>query len=110
MPAQPPAGAADSGSLLTVTSAALLRISQLLDDVRGRQDSPVVLRLACQNKDEISFTIASIRRDDILLRHAGRVVLVLDRELAISLRGFTVDLDRERDPNFLIRGPTGSRT
>lgn len=90
--------------MLRVTRTAAQRIAQLLDDVTGRRHSEEVLRLAFRNGEQLTFTLSPIRRDDILVRCDGRVVLAVSPHLAESMSQLTIECDEsERGGGVVAR-------
>jgi hypothetical protein len=85
--------------MLTVTEAAYLHLAQVLDNANASADAAV--RFVAED-DTIKPTLDSIRSGDVMFEFAGKTVLALDEQMALTLSDTILDVDDESDGPRLI--------
>jgi hypothetical protein len=85
--------------MLTVTEAAYLHLVKVLDDANASADA--VVRFVAED-DTIKPTLDSIRSGDIRFEFAGKTVLALDEQMALTLYDHILDVDDDSDATQLI--------
>ena len=85
--------------MLTVTEAARIHLAQVLDNANASADAAV--RFVAED-DTIKPTLDSIRSGDVMFEFAGKTVLALDEQMALTLSDTILDVDDESDGPRLI--------
>ena len=85
--------------MLTVTEAARIHLAQLLDNANVSADAAV--RFVAEG-GAIKPTLDSIRSGDIMFEFAGKTVLALDQQMALTLSDTILDVDDDSDGTQLI--------
>jgi hypothetical protein len=85
--------------MLTVTEAARIHLAQVLDNANVSADAAV--RFVAEG-GAIKPTLDSIRSGDIMFEFAGKTVLALDQQMALTLSDTILDVDDDSDGTQLI--------
>ena len=85
--------------MLTVTEAACVHLAQMLDNANASADAAV--RFVAED-DTIKPTLDSIRSGDVRFEFAGKTVLALDEQMALTLYDHILDVDDDSDATQLI--------
>ena len=85
--------------MLTVTEAASIHLAKVLDNANASADAAV--RFVAED-DTIKPTLDSIRSGDVRFEFAGKTILALDEQMALTLYDHILDVDDDQDGTQLI--------
>jgi len=86
--------------MLTVTEAARIHLAQVLDNANASADAAV--RFVAED-DTIKPTLDSIRSGDVRFEYAGKTILALDEQMALTLVDHILDVDDDSNrPQLLL--------
>jgi hypothetical protein len=85
--------------MLTVTEAAYIHLAQVLDSANASADAAV--RFVAEH-DTIKPTLDSIRSGDVKFEFAGKTVLALDQQMALTLVDHVLDVENDGEETQLI--------
>ena len=85
--------------MLTVTEAASIHLAKVLDNANASADAAV--RFVAED-DTIKPTLDSIRSGDVRFEFAGKTILALDEQMALTLSDTILDVDDDSDGTQLI--------
>jgi hypothetical protein len=85
--------------MLTVTEAASIHLAKVLDSANASADAAV--RFVAED-DTIKPTLDSIRSGDVRFEFAGKTILALDEQMALTLDDHILDVDGDSDETQLI--------
>jgi len=86
--------------MLTVTEAARIHLAQVLDNANASADAAV--RFVAED-DTIKPTLDSIRSGDVRFEYAGKTILALNQQMALTLVDHILDVDDDSNrPQLLL--------